>query len=442
MGGATLNELDEMCDLIIENVRPYGGRDSVSIGIRNGLVRAVGPDARKLPATERLDGNGGIVLPSFVEPHLHLDKALTRRLPGANVATWDEAEAAQSGVKRTFTPDSVDSRASRAIELAISNGVGLMRAHVAIDSAQELISLEGVLRARRRWADAIEIEIVALIEESVVESPELADVAREAMRRGADVIGGIPNVEENASDQQRHLETLFEIAEEFGAQVDAHADYEADPEEKVLEMLADLTLQRRFEGRVLASHCCALAAYPQAESERVIEKLRRADIAVCISPAANLQQVGAIGRLPVHRGSSRTKELLDAGVNVAAGTDNMNDMWFAFGRLDPIETAYMAILSAALQTESEVAAGLEMVTDRAARALRRPDRAVAVGAAADLVVLEAETTTDVLRGIAPRRTTIKGGKLVGGLNSERWARSDEIPRVGSKRPGDQRAGAA
>jgi cytosine deaminase len=390
----------------------------------SGLIQAIGTDARKLPARERLDANGGIVFPSFVEPHLHLDKVLTRRLPGANIATWEEAESAQSRVKRTFTPESVESRASRAIELAVSNGVGIMRAHASVDSAQELIALEGILRAKRRWADAIDIEIVALIDDSLVENPQLADIAREAIRRGADVIGGVPNYEQRLPDQQRHLETMFDIAEEFGAQVDAHVDYDADPEQRVLEMLADLTLQRHFEGRVLASHCCALAAYPQAESERVIEKVRRADIAVCISPIGNLQHVGSIGRLPVHRGSSRAKELLDAGVNVAAGTDNMNDMWFAFGRLDPVETAYMAILSAALQTESEVAAGFEMVKDRAARALRRPERAVAVGAEADLVVLEAETMTDVLRGIAPRRTTIKGGKLAGGIISERWARSN------------------
>jgi cytosine/creatinine deaminase len=419
-----MNDREETFDLVIDDVRPYGAGDSVSIAIGGGLIQAMGHEARQLPARERLDARGGIVFPSFVEPHLHLDKALTRLLPGANVATWEEAEAAQSRVKRTFEPESVESRASRAIELAISNGVGIVRAHVAVDTAQELVALEGVLRARRRWADAIDIEIVALIEESVVENPELTRLAREAMRRGADVIGGIPNVEENSSAQQRHLETLFDIAEEFGAPVDAHVDYDAEPEQKVLEMLADLTLQRRFEGRVLASHCCALAVYPRSESDRVIEKLRRADITVCISPAANLQQVGSIGRLPVHRGSSRTKELLDAGVNVAAGTDNMNDMWFAFGRLDPVETAYMAILSAALQTESEVAAGLEMVTDRAARALRRDDRVVAVGAAADLVVLDAETTTDILRGISPRRTTIKDGKLVGGFSSERWAHSD------------------
>jgi cytosine/creatinine deaminase len=98
----------------------------------------------------------------------------------------------------------------------------------------------------------------------------------------------------------------------------------------------------------------------------------------------------------------------------------MNDMWFAFGRLDPLETAYVAILSAALRTEAEVAAGLEMVTDRAARALGRPARTLEVGAPADLVVLEAEDLTEVLRGLSSRRVTIKGGKLVGGMATERW----------------------
>jgi cytosine/creatinine deaminase len=416
-------------DLIIEGVRPYGAGERVDVAIDRGVIRSIGPDARQLTAGQRIDGSGGLIFPSFVEPHIHLDKALTRKFPGANAQDWEEADASQGRVKRTFTPGDVEARASRAIELAISNGVGLMRAHVAIDTAQQLISLEGVLSARERWADAIEIEIVALLEESIVEHPELLDRAREAIRRGADVIGGIPNEEQDTPGQLRHLEALFEIAEEFDTPVDAHVDYDADPSQKTLEMLADLTLQRGFEGRVLASHCCALATYPQHESERVIEKVRRAGITVCISPLANLQQVGSVGRLPVHRGSSRTKELLDAGVNVAAGTDNMNDMWFAFGRLDPLETAYVAILSAALRTETEVATGLEMVTDRAARALRRSDRTIAVGAPADLVVLEAEDLTDVLRGLSTRRVTIKGGKQVGGMATERWGAGGSVARA-------------
>jgi cytosine/creatinine deaminase len=428
----SLNEQDEQLDLIIEAVRPYGAGDPVAIAIDSGVIHSIGPDARRLTAAERVDGNGGIIFPSFVEPHIHLDKVLTRQVPGANVESWEEAEAAQSRVKRTFTPESVESRASRAMELAISNGVGLMRAHASVDTTQELISLEGVLRARDRWADAIEIEIVALLDESIVEHPELLALAREAMRRGADVIGGVPNFEPDTEGQLEHLEALFEIAEAFGSPLDAHVDFDADPSQKALELLADLTLQRGFEGRVLASHCCALATYPQHEAERVIEKVRRAGITVCISPLGNLQHVGSIGRLPVHRGSSRTKELLDAGVNVAAGTDNMNDMWFAFGRLDPLETAYVAILSAALRTEAEVAASLEMVTDRAARALQRLARTIAVGAPADLVVLEAEDLTDVLRGLSSRRVTIKDGKPVGGIATERWARSMAV--AGATRP--------
>jgi cytosine/creatinine deaminase len=409
-------------DLIVEGVRPYGEGEPVAIGMRAGLIEAIGADVGQLDADERLDASGGIVLPSFVEPHIHLDKVSTRHLPGADAATWDEAGAAQRRVKRTFTTEDVAARASSALELAVSNGVGLIRAHVAIDTDQELIALEGVLRAREQWAEAVDVQIVALIEESVVAHPELPQLAREALRRGADVIGGIPNFEPDETGQRRHIDALFDIAEEFGTQVDAHVDYDADPSQRALETLADVTLERGFEGRVLANHCCSLAAHPLPDSERVIEKLRRADIAVCISPASNLQHVGAVGRLPVHRGSSRTKELLDAGVNVAAGSDNMNDMWFAFGRLDPVETAYVTILSAGLQTPAEVAAALEMVTSRAARALRRPDRVVATGAAADLVVLGAATTTDVLRGLSARRFTIKGGRLVGGIQVDRWAR--------------------
>jgi cytosine deaminase len=194
-------ESQSRLDLIIERVRPYGAGDPVAVAIDRGVIHSIGPDARQLTAGERIDGNGGIIFPSFVEPHIHLDKVLTRQLPGANAESWEEAEASQVRVKSTFTPEDVESRASRAIELAITNGVGLMRAHVAIDTRQELVSLEGVLRARERWADAIEIEVVALLEESIVEHPELLARARKAIRRGADVIGGIPNVEHDTPGQ-------------------------------------------------------------------------------------------------------------------------------------------------------------------------------------------------------------------------------------------------
>jgi cytosine deaminase len=104
-----------------------------------------------------------------------------------------------------------------------------MRAHASADSRQELVALEGVLRARERWAGAIDVEIVALIDESVVEHPELPARAREAMRQGADVIGGVPNFKHDSVGQRRHLEALFDIAEELGTPVDVHVDFDADP---------------------------------------------------------------------------------------------------------------------------------------------------------------------------------------------------------------------
>ena len=88
-----MNEQDGMLDLIIEGVRLYGAGDPVALAIDRGVIRSIGVDARQFTAAERIDGNGGIVFPSFVEPHIHLDKVLTRDFPGANAESWEEAEA-------------------------------------------------------------------------------------------------------------------------------------------------------------------------------------------------------------------------------------------------------------------------------------------------------------------------------------------------------------
>lgn len=174
-------------------------------------------------------------------------------------------------MKRSFTPESLESRASRAIELAVAHGSGSSGPMSPSTPSRTSYRLTG-------------------------------------------------SFEPGGAGQTRSM--LFDIAEEFGLPVDVHVDFDADPEQKVLEVLADITLERGFQRRVLAIR--SASRRPQT-----------------------FNTSGPLVVFRVHRGSSRTKELLDAGVNVAAGSDNVNDMWFAFGRLDPVETAYVAILSAA-----------------------------------------------------------------------------------------------
>lgn len=394
-----------------------GRVDPVDVGIAQGRIAALAP-VNSLSAAREICANGGLVTPSFVEPHCHLDKTLTRDRFGA--VSPDEAFARAREVKRQFTVEDVERRACRALELAIAHGTGKMRTQCDVDFATRLVSLEGVLRARERFADLIDIEIVAFPQEGIVADPEAPELLREALRNGASVIGGLAEIESSVDEQRAHLDQIFRIAEELDVSVDVHADYFDSPELKTLELLADMTVERGFEGRVVAGHCCALAVYPDEEAARVIEKVKEARIDVVIMPVGNLQMLGGPKRTPYNRGSSRALELLDVGINVAAAGDNVHDIWTRFSRYDPVETGLVTCLSVGMRTDEEVEIAFDMITVRADRAIGGEGLGVTVGAAADLVVFQAAGIVDVFRNLPGKRTVLKNGRIVGGLESKSW----------------------
>ena len=405
-------------DLLIQDATRLDDAARVSIGIREGRIEAVAP-ALKGHAAARIDARGGLVTPSFIDPHFHIDKVLSRDLLGA--LGPEEALARAHEAKTHFTVADVEERACRALRLAAAHGIGRLHAQIDVDYATGLVSFEGVMRARDRFAGVVDVTLVAFPQEGIVADPEAPALLREALSMGAAAVGGLPEVEASVADQRSHVETVLDLAAEFGVTVEMHCDYMDRAELKTLEMLADATVARGMQGRVVASHCNALALYPDEEAGRVIDKVLAADMAVTVLPIANLQMLGGEGRTPRNRGSSRVKELLDAGVNVAAGADNMYDIWYRFNRMDPVELAYMTVHSAGFRTDEEVRQGFEMVTSRAATIVGRPAPVIAAGAPADLVVFDATSLVDILRRLPGRRIHIKGGRPVGGLEGSSWS---------------------
>jgi cytosine/creatinine deaminase len=404
-------------DLTISNARLRGRTDLVDVGVADGRIATIAP-ARTVQAAREIPAGGGLVTPSFVEPHCHIDKTLTRDRLGA--VSPEEAFARAREVKSEFTVEDVERRASRALEMAVANGIGKMRTQCDVDFATRLVSFEGLLRARERFSHLIDVEIVAFPQEGIVSDPQAPELLRDALRNGASAVGGLAEIERSVEDQRAHLEQIFRIAEEFNVPVDVHADYLDSPDLRTLELLADVTIERGFEGRVVAGHCCALAVYPDDEAARVIEKVKLAQIDVVVMPVGNLQMLGGPKRTPYNRGSSRVLELLDAGVNVAAAGDNVHDIWTRFSRYDPVETSLLACLSAGMRTDDEVETAFDLVTVRADRAIGGDGLGVTEGAPADLVVFEAQTTVDVLRNLPGKRTVLKNGRIVGGVEARSW----------------------
>ncbi|MEU8125229.1 amidohydrolase family protein [Spirillospora sp. NPDC049024] len=405
--------------LLIRGARLLDSTTPVDVHLAGGRIAAIG-DLPAPPTAKIIDAEGGLLAPAFVEPHFHMDKALTH----PNLPPSDHDHPLDAALERTryakvrYTPEELKNRATTAIRLAVGHGVGTLRAHVDVDPVGGLSALGIMADLRDRHRDLIDIQLVAFPQESIVRHPGALRLLREALTSGADVLGGAPDVEE-PQDRLRHLDLLVELAAETGADLDVHCDYSYDPAQRDLEELARRTIDAGLIGRVRAGHCCALDAYDETTATEVVEAVLAAGIAVCVCPMGNLLLVGD-SPCPPGRGVARLRSLLARGVTVAAGSDNMNDMWFPFGRLDPAEVAMVTAIAARMWSDQQLRQVFDMVTVNAAHYVGAPAEGIMPGAAADLVLFSAAHLSDVLRNAPGHRTTIKRGRIVGGATSTVW----------------------
>ena len=407
-------------DILIKNVALWGKQGLCDLGISGGRFVDIGQTSISSAQTLILDADGRMAVAGFVEPHIHLDKALISERAPVNVSgTLTEAIEILWEIKRNYTADEIADRASRVLAQALENGITRLRTHVDVDPIGGTRPAEGLIRARERFRDLMDIQIVAFPQEGIVKSPGTEGLMREVMKLGVDVVGGMPFNEVSPADSRRHIEIAFEIAREYDADIDMHVDETDDPMARTLEVLAELTIANGWQGRVTAGHTCALASYPRNYADHVIDRLREANVNMIANPATNLMLQGRLDDYPKRRGVTQVKELLAAGVNVACGQDCVHDTFYPFGQNDPLEIAFLLCHASQLSQPAEVLTAMEMITSNGAKALRVPDFRVTVGGVADLVVLDARDAREAFATRSPRRWVIRKGKLIAETKLER-----------------------
>jgi cytosine deaminase len=410
-------------DILVKNVALEGADGLRDLGIAGGRFVSIELPPTTTAATMILDAEGRMAVPGFVEPHIHLDKALISERAPVNVSgTLTEAIEILWEIKRNYTAEEIADRASRVLTRSIENGISHLRTHVDVDPIGGTRPAQGLIRARERFRGLIDIQIVAFPQEGIVKSPGTEALMREVMKLGVDVAGGMPFNEASPADSRRHIEIVFEIAREFDADIDMHVDETDDPNAQTLEVLAELTVKNGWQGRVTAGHTCALASYPRAYADQVIALLSVANVNMIANPATNLMLQGRLDDYPRRRGVTQVKELLAAGVNVACGQDCVHDTFYPFGQNDPLEIAFLLCHASQMSQPAEILAVMDMVTRNGARALRLPDPRIVVGAIADLVVLDARDARQALAMRTLRRWVIRKGRLIaeGKIESRRY----------------------
>jgi cytosine/creatinine deaminase len=375
----------------------------------NGRIVAIAP---VLPEGDAqvcaLDGQ--LVLPSLVDIHQHLDKSRTRALVSNPSGTLAGASAAYRALAPTITHDQMIARALQTVEACSAFGTVAIRSHTNIDPQSGVRGIEAMVALRQRCADRMRIQVVAHVTSDATSMlPESEAWLRAAIDLGIDVIGGVPAF----SDQPvAFMKLLFEMAQRSSLPLDMHIDEHLDDAKLLFDELAQMTRAYGMAGRVVAGHCSALSAMPLDAALRTIDNLRDAGVGIVTLPAANLFLQGRVAdRLPP-RGLTRVKELLDAGVAVAAASDNVQDPFVPTGSGDLLEIARWTLLAGQLGL-GDLRKAFDMVS--AVPALMMGfgnDWGVREGARADLLIASANSVDDLVAGGALERTVLFEGRVV------------------------------
>jgi len=352
------------------------------------------------------------VTPSLVEPHVHLDAVLTVGQPRYNV-TGSLFEGIEIWAERvqSLTREDVKDRAHRAIRCMLAHGVTHVRTHVDVCDPN-LTALKALLEVKQEVAPTVTLQIVAFPQQGIYSFPNGEALMREAVRLGADVVGGIPHYEWTREYGERDVKFALALAAEHGLFADLHCDETDDDQSRFLEVLCAETIRLGLQGRVTASHTTAMHSYNNAYAYRLIRWIRQAGVHFVTNPLDNAVLQGRFDTYPIRRGHTRIKELLANGINVAIGHDSIMDPWYPLGVGDPMQAAFVLVHYGQMSGIDEIRELLAMVTTRAARCLGMDDHRIGPQNPANLVVFEATSEFDAVRTLAPRRWVIARGRVV------------------------------
>ncbi|MBO3277232.1 cytosine deaminase [Pseudomonas schmalbachii] len=385
-----------------------------SLVLERALISAIDPQSAILEAQQDdVDAGGNLVVPPFVEPHIHLDAVLTAGEPRWNMSgTLFEGIECWAERKSSITAEDTRERARRALDMLVAHGIQHVRTHVDVTDPS-LAALKTMLELREENRHLLDMQIVAFPQEGIESFARGRELMEEAIRLGADVVGGIPHFEYTREQGVSSVKFLMDLAERSSCLVDVHCDETDDPHSRFLEVLAEEARSRGMGYRVTASHTTAMGSYDNAYCSKLFRLLQRSAINFVSCPTESIHLQGRFDTFPKRRGVTRVAELLEAGLNVCFGQDSIVDPWYPLGNGNILRVLEAGLHICHMLGYRNLNSALDLVTENSARTLCLGDAyGLEVGRPANMLVLPVDNDYEMIRSQGLPLLSIRHGRVL------------------------------
>ena len=382
--------------MLIKNALIENNEKPQDLRIENGVFTDIGK-LEQQENEEVLDLKEKLLLPPFIESHVHLDTCLTAGDPCWNMSgTLFEGIECWSKRKEKLNPEDIRERVNKVVRMYAANGIQAIRTHVDVTDPK-LMALKTILELKKELKDVMDLQIVAFPQEGILSYPNGKQLLIDAVKMGADVVGAIPHFEFTREYSVESLNFALQLAADENKLVDVHCDEIDDEASRGLETVAARALELGLYDKVTASHTTAMHSYNNAYVLRLMRLLKMSRINFVANPLVNTHLQGRIDTYPKRRGLTRVKELLVEGINVSFGHDDIFDPWYPMGNGSLRDVVFMGLHVGQMMGYEEIMNSYKLITYNAAKTLHISDNyGIAINKPASFIVLDAKNYYDAL----------------------------------------------
>ena len=401
--------------MVIAECRIRGLKGLYDVSYEDGIFTSIAPhDASKVPA-DAYQAAGKMMMPPFVEPHIHLDCVLTAGIPHFNMSgtlfeginTWQEYKTTQP-----LVVSEIKDRARQALRMMAEYGVQFVRTHVDVTETS-FKGVQALEELKEEMKGTIEIQTIAFPQNGILSIKDGKKYMERAMDMGMDCVGGIPHYEFTREYGIESIKYIFDLAEKYDATVDVHCDEMDDEQSRFLETLATTAWERSWGERTVAAHTCAMGSYNDSYCTKLFRLLKESKINFNSCPSANMHLQGRIDRFPKRRGVTRIKEMSDEGINVALGQDSISDPWYPIGVGNLLRVLEMGLHAGHMMGYEDLTHCLDLISINGAKNLCIQEQyGIEAGKPANFILLDGKDDYEVLRLQSPVVLSVHNGKTI------------------------------